>query len=147
MLEKLKGKIAPIFIGVFLLAGVYVMFKNNDGSNPTASAQIVSVKVPELSEKAEQGKILFDESCAACHGVDTGGTDVGPSFMLSTYNPGHHADEAFYRAAQFGVISHHWPFGNMPAITTVNRKDVEKIIRYVRELQVANGIATEEHVM
>ncbi len=147
MLDKLKDKMVPILIGVFLLAGAYVMFKNNDGSNPSAARQIVDVKVPQLSELAKQGETLFNASCASCHGTDAGGSDVGPSLIMGTYNPGHHADEAFFRAAQFGVIAHHWPFGNMPAIETVNRKDVEKIVRYVRELQVENGIATQEHIM
>ncbi len=147
MMDRIKDKIMPIIIGVFLLGGAYVMFKNNDGSNPSAAPHIVNVVVPELSAMAKEGEALYNENCAACHGTDAGGTDMGPSFVLSTYNPGHHADEAFFRAAQYGVTAHHWPFGNMPAIASVNRKDVEKIVRYVRELQVANNIATIEHVM
>ena len=147
MLKKIKNNITPIAIGIFVLGGAYIMFTNNNGSNPSAAAQIVDVKVPQLSELAKQGEILFNDSCASCHGVNAGGSDKAPSLILSTYNPGHHADEAFFRAAQFGVQAHHWPFGNMPAISSVNRKDVEKIVRYVRELQIENGITTQKHVM
>ncbi len=147
MLAKLKEKMTPILIGVFLLGGAYIMFTNNNGSNPSAAAQIVDVKVPQLSNIAKKGEILFNESCASCHGANAGGSDKAPSLILGIYNPGHHADESFFRAAQFGVQAHHWPFGNMPAVASVNRKDVEKIVTYVRELQVENGIATQKHVM
>ncbi len=147
MLEKIKNNIVPVIIGIFILGGAYVMLKNNDGSNPSAAPHIVDVQLPQLSEMAKQGEELFNANCATCHGDNAGGTDNGPSLILSTYNPGHHADEAFFRAAQYGVTAHHWPFGNMPAITTVNRKDVEKIVRYIRELQIANGITRQEHVM
>ncbi len=147
MLKKIKDNIAPIFVGLFLLGGAYVMFKNNDGSNPSAAPHIVDVKVPKLSEIAQEGEVLFNNNCASCHGKNAGGSDRAPSLVLSTYNPGHHADEAFFRAAQFGVRAHHWPFGNMPAITTVDREDVTKIVAYIRELQVENGIITQPHNM
>ncbi|MFV2093103.1 MAG: cytochrome c, partial [Hyphomicrobiales bacterium] len=67
-------------------------------------------------------------------------------FIHTTYNPGHHADEAFLRAAQNGVPSHHWNFGNMP-IQKVTKDEVFKIVRYVRELQQANGIVYKQHNM
>ena len=37
-------------------------------------------------------------------------------------------------------MSHHWRFGHMPPVAGLSRKDVAKIIAYVRELQSANGI-------
>ena len=39
-----------------------------------------------------------------------------------------------------GVRSHHWKFGNMPAIENLPRSDATAIVVYVRELQRANGI-------
>ncbi|HHG89171.1 MAG TPA: cytochrome c, partial [Devosia sp.] len=118
---------------------------NNGSSGGGANA--LEVVVPELTALAEEGKVLFDANCAACHGSNAAGSDRAPPLVHDIYNPGHHPDEAFVRAALTGVRAHHWSFGNMPVITTVDQEDVLKITRYVRELQVANGIATQEHIM
>ena len=63
------------------------------------------------------------------------------------YNPGHHADEAFFMAAKFGVRQHHWRFGDMPPLPQASQDDIAKIVRYIRELQVANGITYRQHRM
>ena len=68
------------------------------------------------------------------------GTDQGPPLVHKLYEPGHHTDAAFYRAATQGVVSHHWSFGNMPPVPGVSRRSVTKIVAYVRALQRANGI-------
>lgn len=69
------------------------------------------------------------------------GTDHGPPPIHRYYEPGHHADVAFVLATQRGVQQHHWRFGDMPAQPQVTRPQIEAIIRYVRELQRANGIS------
>ncbi|MFT6451992.1 MAG: hypothetical protein ACJA06_001479 [Halocynthiibacter sp.] len=56
------------------------------------------------------------------------------------YEPNHHGDEAFQRAAAAGVRSHHWGFGNMPPVEGLTRGDVTMIVAYIRELQRSNGI-------
>lgn len=56
------------------------------------------------------------------------------------YEPGHHADGAFFLAAARGVRQHHWSFGDMPAVPDVTPQEVAAIIAYVRALQRANGI-------
>jgi mono/diheme cytochrome c family protein len=115
---------------------------------PTSSAQVAKpVIVPQLSMRAKIGKEFYDTTCAACHGVDAAGTENGPPFVHPTYNPGHHADEAFYRAVRQGVSAHHWRFGDMPPQPDVTDQQVGGIINYVRELQRANGILTQEHKM
>ena len=68
------------------------------------------------------------------------GTDVGPPLIHSVYEPNHHGDIAFQRAAKFGVRAHHWTFGNMPPVPEVDEAAVEKITAYVRWLQQAAGI-------
>ena len=79
--------------------------------------------------------------CAACHGVNAAGKDgVAPPLVHKIYEPSHHGDESFQRAAALGVRAHHWPFGNMPAVEGVTRGDVKMITAYIRELQRANGI-------
>lgn len=107
----------------------------------------VPVRVPELSASAALGQKTFNQNCAACHGVNAAGSDRGPPLVHDIYNPGHHTDAAFYLAAQRGTRQHHWRFGNMPPQPQVSRKQVSAIIRFVRELQRANGIKYEKHQM
>ena len=92
------------------------------------------------SADARAGTALFDANCALCHGEGAAGTAQGPPLVHRVYEPGHHPDAAFYRAVEFGVISHHWEFGNMAPVPGVSKADVAKIVAYVRELQRADGI-------
>jgi len=106
-----------------------------------AKTSVISVKVPDLSALAGQGKVVFDANCASCHGVNAGGgTGNGPPLVHKIYKAGHHVDQAFVLAARNGVRAHHWPFGSMPKQPQVSLDDVAAIVRYVRELQRANGI-------
>ncbi len=107
----------------------------------------VKVKLPELSAHANRGKVVFDGKCATCHGINGAGSKQGPPLIHKTYNPGHHNNDAFYRAVKNGVAKHHWNFGNMPPIADVSKSQVSQIVRYVRELQLANGIVTQKHTM
>ncbi len=108
---------------------------------------LVSVIVPKLSKIAQAGKVAFDANCARCHGQNGSGTENGPPLVHNIYNPGHHGDLAFFAAARRGVRSHHWAFGNMPPQPQVSDAELTTIIRYIRELQEANGIFAQRHVM
>jgi mono/diheme cytochrome c family protein len=94
---------------------------------------------PAPAELAE-GERLYQRSCASCHGGRAVGTDAGPPLIHIVYEPNHHGDIAFQRAAKFGVPAHHWTFGNMPPVPEVDEAAVEKITAYVRWLQRAAGI-------
>jgi mono/diheme cytochrome c family protein len=87
-----------------------------------------------------KGEALFNKNCALCHGQAGTGTNSGPPLVHKIYEPNHHADEAFYRAVQNGVIAHHWRFGNMPPLPNLNRDTIEHIIQYIRWLQREAGI-------
>lgn len=100
----------------------------------------VEVTPAQLSDAGMAGEALFKANCAACHGLSAAGTKLGPPLVHDIYNPGHHSDQAFYLAAAVGVRAHHWNYGDMPAQPQVSRDEVERIVRYVRELQEANGI-------
>jgi mono/diheme cytochrome c family protein len=89
--------------------------------------------------QAGEGK--FAAHCAACHGVRASGTSQGPPLVHKIYEPNHHADIAFQRAALNGVRAHHWDFGNMPKIDGVSPDDVDQIIKYIRWLQRQAGIS------
>ena len=103
---------------------------------------IVTVTLPaELSPNAQIGKRAFEAKCAACHGENAAGQNgVAPPLVHKIYEPNHHSDMAFVLAAQNGVRSHHWKFGNMPPVEGLTNADVKYIARYVRELQKENGI-------
>ena len=98
------------------------------------------VIVPEFSADAADGKVPYDKHCSSCHGVNAAGTDKGPTFLHRVYHPGHHADAGFVIAVKRGVRAHHWRLGDMKPVPEVTDEELANIIRYVRELQKANGI-------
>ena len=104
---------------------------NQDAAKPAGGTTPADMQV---------GEAKFTATCAACHGVRGVGTKQGPPLVHKIYEPNHHADMAFQRAAENGVRAHHWEFGNMPKIEGVTSGDVEHIIRYVRWLQREAGI-------
>lgn len=105
-----------------------------DASTPVVDA---SMKVPDDLQKGDD---KFHSFCAPCHGPQGVGTDHGPPLVHKIYEPSHHADMAFQRAAAQGVRAHHWKFGNMPKIDGVTSEDVTEIIGYIRWLQKQAGI-------
>lgn len=113
-----------------------------DTSEIAQGAAIVEVALPaELDAQATMGKRVFEAVCADCHGLNAAGQNgVAPPLVHKIYEPGHHGDMAFQLAVQNGVRSHHWDFGNMPAIDGLTRADVTTIASYVRALQRENGI-------
>jgi mono/diheme cytochrome c family protein len=87
-----------------------------------------------------KGKRFYEASCAVCHGPAASGTRSGPPLVHRIYEPGHHADIAFYWAVRDGVVQHHWSYGNMPPIQGLSGEDVGHIIAYIRGLQREAGI-------
>ncbi len=88
----------------------------------------------------QAGEARFNTYCARCHGERAAGTNQGPPLVHKIYEPSHHGDGAFYRAAANGVRAHHWNFGAMPKTPGVTTEDVAHIIQYVRWLQRQAGI-------
>ncbi|MEO3429583.1 cytochrome c [Pelagibius sp. CAU 1746] len=130
---------------VGLGAGVLLWQAFEPGS--TADGRMADVTVPQLSDRATEGKVAFDAVCATCHGANAAGSDKGPPLVHDIYNPGHHSDDAFLLAAQRGVRQHHWRFGNMPPQPQISETEIRDIVQYVRELQLANGITYKQHRM
>jgi len=134
-----------ILIILVAAGGSYMLFFT--GGKSGAGAVAGNIIIPALSSQARRGEVVFNANCAACHGKNAAGTDQGPPLIHNIYNPGHHADMAFYRAANLGTRQHHWRFGDMPAQKQVSKDDVTLIIKYIREVQRANGIVYQKHVM
>lgn len=136
--------IALVALGA-VLAVVFIGLQNRsdpgDGASRRTGPPMVSVNVPEMTGAAKAGEALFAANCASCHGANAAGQEgVAPPLVHIIYEPNHHSDAAFHLAAQQGVRSHHWRFGNMPPVEGVSEDDVEMIVAYVRALQRENGI-------
>ena len=106
-----------------------------------------NINIPEFTQQAKLGLLLFDDNCASCHGKNATGGQSGPPLNRDIYNPGHHGDGSFQRAAKRGVPRHHWNFGDMPPQPKITESQMTSIIFYVRELQMANGTFFREHKM
>lgn len=111
-------------------------------SPPISAEQAIVENVKPLAVMQQaKGRKLFETNCASCHGkLADGRVDLGPPLIHPFYRRGHHANIAFYRAAEKGVQAHHWPFGDMPKQPQVSRDEMTEIIAYLRDLQNANGI-------
>jgi mono/diheme cytochrome c family protein len=123
-------QIGICLLGLSLLAAC-------DSSAPSKPAAVGGGPVPA---EFQAGETIFNANCSACHGKQAAGTDHGPPLTHKVYEPNHHGDEAFKRAAANGVKAHHWEFGNMPKIDAVTPADVDQIVKYVRWQQRQAGI-------
>ncbi|NOX41902.1 MAG: cytochrome c [Alphaproteobacteria bacterium] len=103
---------------------------------------ILKIKLPaSFTPKEKLGKTAFEAVCAACHGINGAGIfGMAPPLVYIIYEPSHHGDFAFLNAAQNGVRSHHWPFGNMPPQKGLTKADITNLVAYIRVLQRTNGI-------
>jgi cytochrome c len=109
-------------------------------SAPATSPTILATAEKPLPAELKEGEEKFNTFCSRCHGPQGQGTNNGPPLVHKIYEPNHHADMAFQRAAAQGVRAHHWKFGNMPKIDGVVPEDVSQIIGYIRWLQRQAGI-------
>lgn len=119
---------------VLVMFGVVPACSQN-GVEPQGTGTVASAPA-ELRE----GEQKFNTYCSTCHGIGGVGTTQGPPFLHKVYEPNHHGDEAFRRAAANGVKAHHWQFGDMPKIDAVQSPDVDHIVKYIRWLQKQGGI-------
>ncbi|MCI2393461.1 c-type cytochrome [Aliiroseovarius sediminis] len=103
--------------------------------------QLVPVRMPRLEGQETIGQKVFQAKCASCHGDTGGGRDgAGPPLIHKVYEPSHHADVAFYMAAEQGVRAHHWKFGNMAPVEGITRAAIADVITFIRAVQRENGI-------
>lgn len=131
-----------VIAGIFVLVGLaigYIWISTTEQAS--IGSPIVEVKIASLTQQAKIGEGSFVANCASCHGINAVGKDgIAPPLIHIIYEPSHHGDQSFYRAAKIGVRAHHWPFGNMPPVDDVSDMQLANIIYYIRELQRTNGI-------
>ena len=116
--------------------------RQNNSNAGVGNTTLAEVLLPStLSQSSQIGKRAFETKCMACHGINAAGqVGVAPPLVHKIYEPSHHGDESFQRAASLGVRAHHWSFGDMPAVEGLTRGDVTMIVAYIRALQRTNGI-------
>ncbi len=124
-----------VFVGV-IGAGVWIS-QQKPVSSPATGGEII---VPQFSVLAAEGEVIFNGTCAACHGENLAGTENGPSLLNPYYRPAHHSDYAIVSAVRNGVNPHHWNFGPMPPLDQITSDDLTRVIAYIREIQRANGL-------
>ena len=133
----MRRRLWSVWLGAVVVAGVVGVVVWSAREDVAVPRPVV---VPDLSPLAREGQAAYDRHCAECHGPDAAGSEEGPPLVHPIYRPAHHGDVAFALAVQRGVLAHHWRFGDMPAQPEVREDEIAAITRYVRELQVANGI-------
>lgn len=113
--------------------GVSVMLSVGCTERPKAGR--FKTPPPPTPTAIAPGETLYVANCEGCHGHYGLGTRQGPPLVHAIYAPSHHADVAFVLAVQRGVRAHHWTFGDMPAVPTLDEDQIYRIVRYVRWLQ------------
>ena len=138
-----KKVVVPLIVVGLVIA---VIAKSGDeGGNADRPSDIAIISADQFNIPAQdpkliaEGEMLYQASCALCHGSDLRGTELGPSHLSVVYQPGHHSDIAFSLAARNGVRSHHWRFGDMAPVEGLSDADLERITAFVRETQLTNG--------
>lgn len=89
---------------------------------------------------AEDGRLTFAEECAGCHGRQAEGSSRGPALIDPAYARDRLGDDAFARAVRRGVPARNPEFDDMPAFPELSDRRVDRLLTFVREMQLANGI-------
>lgn len=136
----MNNRLIMILLAVLVIGAIAWRYYPQS-AEPGSGAPIVEVSVPALDDVSQAGEKAFNENCASCHGANAAGQEgVAPPLVHIIYEPNHHGDQSFYRAAKQGVPAHHWRFGDMPAVEGISDTEIDQIVAYVRSLQRANGI-------
>ncbi len=135
-----RGAILLVLAAAVGTVGYFYLGERGDATGD--GPPIANVSVPgTFSARARLGQKAYEANCMSCHGRNAAGQEkVAPPLVHVIYEPGHHGNESFQRAVARGVRAHHWRFGDMAPVEGLTRRDVARIVAYIRELQRANGI-------
>jgi disulfide bond formation protein DsbB/cytochrome c5 len=141
------GRLATALPVFAIIAVVVVSFVIAGISHKNAAASTVT-SIPSLSEKPlptpdsesfARGKVLYEETCAACHGVRAEGTTAGrPLTTSQLVITG--TDEDLFKFVRLGRAAndpHNTTGLNMPASggrTDASDRDIAAVIAYMRRL-------------
>jgi disulfide bond formation protein DsbB/mono/diheme cytochrome c family protein len=130
--------IIGIVVAAFLSAGISVRSASANSTTVNARATAIAPPTPDSLVTA-RGKVLFDESCAACHGLRGEGTASGrPLTDSSLVKTGSQAELLeFIRLGRTANDPHNTTGQAMPAgggRADASDQDVTAIIAYIRSL-------------
>lgn len=125
-------------IGVLVVVALVVAVVMTGGSDSDTGSDSGGSAATQGDPVA--GEVVFAGTCAACHGTDGTGTDVGPPLVHEYYRPGHHSDASVALAVLHGVQPHHWNFGTMPPQPDLSDQDILDVTAYIRQVQEEAGI-------
>ena len=89
----------------------------------------------QFSQLGIAGLRLFRDNCASCHGDHAKGTSRGPALVRKAYHRESFGKQAFHYAVKHGARQQKWSMGDMPGFPKLSFNQIEKLERYVRELQ------------
>ncbi|MDE3169349.1 MAG: c-type cytochrome [Acidobacteriota bacterium] len=99
---------------------------------PTGQAPPHKAHPPATPQSIAQGKMIFDGTCAVCHGVDGGGAN-GPNIQGAARTMG---PEGLYNRVWGGVIG-----SGMPNFSYLGEDKIWDVVDYVGTLGQATGAA------
>lgn len=112
---------------------------NHGAAGPSPITTLI--KSPSVPFRYALGMSDFRSKCSSCHGLWAEGVaKTGPPLVHRFYEPSHHDDAAFYRAARNGTKQHHWSYGDMPPVEDISQQQIANIIQFIRWWQQQNGI-------
>ena len=134
-----------VVVAAFLVAGILVKSGVAVASSPaeTSTAQQTPLPTPNSAALA-RGKVLFEETCAACHGVHGEGTSAGKALTSSTLIKTS-SDADLVKFVQLGRAAndpHNTTGLAMPANggqANVSSADIAAVIGYIRQLASSSG--------
>ncbi|WP_169567223.1 c-type cytochrome [Sneathiella limimaris] len=136
-------KFNKYIIGLAALVGLAVIataiWQDQMSGEEASAPQSSAAQVASTNSATLNGRELYQQNCASCHGEQANGTENGPPFLHKVYVPSHHSDAAFLLAVKRGVRAHHWNFGDMPPVPGVSEDEAKAITKYVRQLQRTVG--------
>lgn len=89
----------------------------------------------QFSQLGIAGLRLFQEKCSGCHGTHGVGSSRGPALIDKSYFRASFSKQAFHYAVKHGVRQQKWSFGDMPAFPNLKFNQIERLERYLREVQ------------
>ncbi|HEY3341760.1 MAG TPA: disulfide oxidoreductase [Anaerolineae bacterium] len=132
--------IIVLVVAAFLVAGILVKSGVAVASPPAETTTTQQAPLPTPNSAAiARGKVLYEETCAACHGVRGEGTSAGKALLSSTLVKTS-SDAELVKFVQLGRTAndpHNTTGLAMPANggqANVSSSDIAAVIAYIRQL-------------
>jgi putative heme-binding domain-containing protein len=127
VLATLRGKIV-------VAAGAFWIAVSTNGLGVKEGA-LHPAQVAQLDRSIADGRQVFENRCAECHGIDGRGGERAPDIATSAKTQ-RRSDSALTQIIINGI-----PSAGMPAFSTLDASTTQALVKYVRFLQGQTGTA------